>query len=396
MPLTDMELRGLKPGTKTRKVFDGQGLYLQIEPGGAKYWRLKYRFAGVEKRLALGVYPEIGLKRVRELRDDARRLLAEGRDPGVERRVQRAMAAAQLENNFEAIAREWFAMREKIWAHSHSDRVLRRLERDVYPVIGKRPIGELTAPEVLALLRRVERRTVETAHRIMRDVDQIFRYAISTGRCTRNIVPDLRGALQPYSNDHFAATLDPKRLGSILAAMDRYTGTQVVCSALRLAPLVFVRPGELRMALWKDIDLDAAEWRYHVPKTGTDHIVPLSRQVVAILRDLHDVTGQGQRVFPGARSPSRPMSNIAVLVAMRSLQIGKQEMTGHGFRAVARTLLDEVLGFRPDIIEHQLAHAVKDPNGRAYNRTSHLPERRRMMQAWADYLEGLKASEVAG
>jgi len=253
-------------------------------------------------------------------------------------------------------------------------------------------VADVTARELLDVLRRIEARgALETAHRALGNCGQIFRYAISTGRAERDPSGDLRGALPPVKGEHFAAVTEPKRLAEILRALDGYQGTFTVQCALRLAPLVFVRPGELRKARWADIDLDAAEWRYTVTKTGTPHIVPLATQAVSILRELHKLTGHGEFVFPGARTNGRPMSDNAILAAMRRLGIPKEEMSGHGFRAVARTILDEVLNFRPDLIEHQLAHAVRDPNGRAYNRTAHLPERRKMMQQWADWLDQQKA-----
>jgi integrase len=289
------------------------------------------------------------------------------------------------------VAREWFAKYSATWAANHGDRIIRRFERDIFPWIGGRPIAEVTAPELLAVVRRIENRgALETAHRALGNCGQVFRYGVATGRAMRDPCGDLRGALAPVKGEHFAATTEPKRVAELLRAMDGYEGTLTVRCALRLAPLVFVRPGELRKAEWADIDLDAAEWRYTVTKTSTPHIVPLSRQAVEILHELNPLTGRGRFVFPGARSNGRPMSDNAILAAMRRMGVGKDEMSGHGFRAVARTILDEVLGVRPDYIEHQLAHAVRDPNGRAYNRTAHLPERRKMMQQWADYLDKLK------
>jgi integrase len=292
------------------------------------------------------------------------------------------------------VAREWFAKYANTWAASHSERVVRLFESDIFPWIGARPVADVTAPEILTVLRRIEARgAIETAHRAMGNCGQVFRYAVATGCAPRNPSGDLRGALSPVKKSHFAATTDPKRLAEILRAMDGYEGTLTVRCALRLAPMLFVRLGELRSAAWSQFDLEAAEWRYTVTKTDTQHIVPLSRQAVEILRELHPLTGHGRFVFPGARSNTRPMSDNAILAAMRRMGIDKEEMSGHGFRAVARTILDEVLGVRPDYIEHQLAHAVRDPNGRAYNRTAHLPERRKMMQQWTDYLDKLK-SEV--
>jgi integrase len=290
------------------------------------------------------------------------------------------------------VAREWFAKHSPNWAANHANRIIRRLERDIFPWIGGKPIADISPPQLLAVVRQIEERgALETAHRALSNCGQVLRYAVATGRAQRDSTRDLRGALQPVKSEHFASVTEPKKVGELLRAMDSYEGTLTVRCALRLAPLVFVRPGELRKAEWADIDLDRAEWSYTVTKTDTKHIVPLSQQAVTILRELHPLTGRGRYVFPGARSASRPMSENAILAAMRKMEIPKEEMSGHGFRAMARTILDEVLGFRPDYIEHQLAHAVRDPNGRAYNRTAHLPERRKMMQEWADYLDKLKA-----
>ncbi len=392
MPLTDTAIRNAKPGEKTIKLFDERGLYLEVSPAGGKWWRLKYRFDGKEKRLSLGVYPDVSLKDARERRDAARKLLADGTDPSENRKAQKSARADRAANSFEVVAREWFAKYSATWAKDHGNRIIRRFERDIFPWIGGRPIAEVAAPELLTVVRRIEDRgALETAHRALGNCGQVFRYSVATGRAERDPSGDLRGALPPVKGEHFAATTDPKRVGEILRALDGYQGTLTVRCALRLAPLVFVRPGELRKAEWADIDLDAAEWRYTVTKTNTPHIVPLSRQAVTILHELQPLTGRGQFIFPGARSNGRPMSDNAILAAMRRMGIGKEEMSGHGFRAVARTILDEVLGVRPDYIEHQLAHAVRDPNGRAYNRTAHLPERRKMMQQWADYLDKLKA-----
>jgi len=391
MPLTDVAIRRAKAESKTVKLSDERGLYLEISPNGGKWWRLKYRFEGKEKRLSLGVYPDVGLKEARERRDAARKLVADGVDPSENRKAQKAAKADRAVNSFEVVTREWFAKYSSTWVDYHGDRILKRFERDIFPWIGERPIAEITAMELLAVIRRIESRgAVETAHRALSGCGQVFRYAVATGRAPRDPSGDLKGAIPPAQGGHMAATTDPQRLAEILRAMGGYEGTLIVKCALRLAPMVFVRPGELRKALWADIDLEAAEWRYIVTKTKTQHIVPLCAQALEILRELKPLTGKGCYVFPSARSNARPMSDNAVLAAMRRMGIEKEEMCGHGFRAVARTILDEVLGFRPDFIEHQLAHAVKDPNGRAYNRTAHLPERHKMMQQWADYLDKLK------
>jgi integrase len=392
MALTDTTIRNAKPGEKPQKLFDERGLFLLVTPTGGKWWRLRYRFDGKEKLLSLGTYPDVGLKAARERRDDARKLLADGTDPGENRKATKAARQDRAANSFEVVAREWYAKMATGWVEHHGDRIIRRFERDIFPWIGGRPIADVNAPELLAAVRRIEGRgALETAHRALQNCGQVFRYAVATGRATRDPTGDLRGALPPVKGEHFAAVTQPADVAKLLRTLDGYQGTFTVACALRLAPLVFVRPGELRKAEWADIDLNAAEWRYTVTKTNTPHIVPLSTQTVAILRELHALTGTGRFVFPGARSNGRPMSDNAILAAMRRMGIGKDEMSGHGFRAMARTILDEVLGFRPDFIEHQLAHAVKDPNGRAYNRTAHLGERRKMMQAWADYLDKLKA-----
>ena len=392
MPLTNTAIRNVKPGNKPIRLFDERGLYLEVSPTGGKWWRLKFRFEGKEKRLSLGVYPDVPLKDARDRRDTARKLLADGIDPSENRKAQKLAHADSAANSFEVVAREWLSKYLAIWAANHGDRIIRRFERDNFPWIGGRPIAEITAPEVLTVVRRIENRgALETAHRTLSNCGQVFRYAIATGRAKHDPSGDLRGALPPVTSTHLAATTDPKQVAEILRAMDGYEGTLTVRCALRLAPLVFVRPGELRKAEWADIDLDAAEWRYTVTKTNTPHIVPLAKQALDILRELHPLTGRGRYVFPSARSNQRPMCDNAILAAMRRMGIEKDEMCGHGFRAVARTILDEVLGVRPDFIEHQLAHAVRDPNGRAYNRTAHLPERKKMMQQWADYLDKLKA-----
>jgi integrase len=392
MALTDTAVRNAKPTTKPVKLYDERGLFLLVTPAGGKWWRFRYKLDGKEKLLSLGVYPDVGLKDARTRRDAARKLLANGVDPGENRKATKAAKVERAGNSFEVVAREWYEKSKATWVDSHGDRILARLERDIFPWIGGRPIADIAAPELLACLRRIEARGAhETAHRAHSNCGQILRYAASTGRVTRDVSADLRGALTPFRGKHFAAVTEPNKVAELLRTLDGYHGTLPVTCALRLAPLVFVRPGELRTAEWADIDLETAEWRYHVTKTDTDHIVPLSTQAVAILTELHALTGRSRFVFPGARTNGRPMSDNAILGAMRRLGIEKEEMSGHGFRAMARTILDEVLGVRPDLIEHQLAHAVKDPNGRAYNRTAHLPERRKMMQQWANYLDKLKA-----
>ena len=392
MPLTDAFLRTLKPPAKPEKHSDTGGLFILATPNGGKWWRLKYRFGGKEKLLSMGTYPEVGLKAARERRDEARALLAEGIDPGIERKMQKSARVTRDANSFEVIAREWLAKNAPIWAESHTSNILRRMERDLFPWIGGKAIAEITAPELLAVLRRIEERGAnETAHRAKENCGQIFRYAIATGRAERDPSQDLRGALAPAKTEHMAAVTEPAAVGAMLRMFDDYHGTLITRCALRLAPLVFVRPGELRHAEWKDVDLDAGEWSFTASKTKTPHVVPLSRQAVAILRDLHPLTGHARYVFPSPRTDTKPMSDNAILSAMRYMGIPKEDMTGHGFRAMARTLLHERLKFPAEVIEHQLAHKVADALGTAYNRTKFLDDRRAMMQAWSDYLDKLKA-----
>lgn len=394
--LNDLIIRNAKPREKAFKLSDGGGMYLEVMPIGSKLWRLKYRFGGKEKRLSLGAYPEVSLKDARAKRAELRRQLDSGKDPSVVRRVAQAEAIARSENTFEVVARRWYAMKLPRWAPAHAERVLSRLERDVLPVVGTLPIDAVTPRLLLLAMRKIEARgVIETAHRALQDCGQVFRYAIAEGLLQSDPSRDLRGALPPVKSKHFSAATDAKGAARILQAVYGYEGSAVVRAALRFAPLTFVRPGELRSARWADIDFDAAEWRFTASKTDTPHIVPLSTQALEVLKELHPVTGHGEFVFPNERGGGRPMSENTVLMALRTLGIGKDEMTGHGFRAMARTILDEVLGERPDLIEHQLAHAVRDPNGRAYNRTAHLRERRRMMQRWADYLDELRAGGAA-
>jgi integrase len=391
MKLSDAAVRKAKPEAKPYKMADGGGMYLEVMPNGSKYWRMKYRHEGKEKRLAFGVYPDVPLTLARDRRDEARKLLAKDVDPGEHRKAVKAAKFERAGNSFEVIAREWFDKQSATWSENHGSRIIQRLERDIFPWIGARPIAEIAAQELLAVLRRIEARgAVETAHRAHQNCGQVFRYAIATGRADRDPSPDLKGALPPVKQTHHAAITDPKAL---LRAIDDYQGQFVTRCALRLAPLFFVRPGELRKAEWAEFDLDKAEWNIPAErmKMREPHLVPLAAQALETLRELHALTGDGRYVFPGARTNSRPMSDNAVLAALRRMGFAKDEMSGHGFRAMARTILDEVLQVRPDFIEHQLAHAVRDPNGRAYNRTAHLAERRKMMQQWADYLDKLKA-----
>lgn len=400
MPLTDTAIRKAKPADKPRKLFDGGGLYLEVAPSGGKWWRLKYRHAGKEKRISLGTYPDVPLKDARDRRDAARRLLADGQDPSTIRRDERTAKNAAAAETFEIVAREWFAKFSPKWAPGHADKIIRRLERDIFPWLGTRPVSEVTAPELLAVLRRIESRgAVETAHRAMQNCGQVFRYAVATGRAVSDPTGSLRGALATAKDRHHASITEPAAIGELLRAIDGYGGSFVTQCALKLAPLVFVRPGELRQAEWDEFDLDAAEWRIpaHKMKSRALHVVPLSVQAVAILRELQPLTGNGfaakpdapRYAFPGERVRTRCMSENTVNAALRRLGYSKDQMTGHGFRSMASTRLNE-MGWPRDAIERQLAHAERDAVRAAYNYAEHLPERRRMMQAWADYLDSLR------
>lgn len=399
--LTDTACKNAHRGEKAKlgkafKLADEKGLFLLLKPGikgWAKWWRFKYRMGGNEKGLSFGTYPDVSLDQARQRRDDARKLIADGVDPGENRKAVKETKSALAANSLEVIAREWGQKKVETW-DDKSNRSKRMLERNIFPWLGSKPITDILPKHILDCLRRVEDRgTIETAHRTLQITGQVFRYAVATGRVDRDVTPDLRGALPPAKGEHFAAITEPRLVAELLRAIDGYQGSFIALCALRLAPLVFVRPGELRAAEWQHLDLEAKEWRYFVSKTSVQHIVPLSNQAIEILKELQPLTGDGRFVFPSERTPrgDRCMSENTVNAALKRLGYGKDVMTGHGFRAMARTILDEVLGVRVDFIEHQLAHAVKDPNGRAYNRTAHLKERHKMMQAWADYLDGLKA-----
>jgi integrase len=385
--LTEPKIRAAKAKQKPYKLRDGGGLYLLVTPSGGRLWRLRYRYAGRESMVGLGRYPEVSLKGARQRRDDNRKLVAGDQDPAAVRREKRQSAA----NTFEAIAREWLDRRR--FAPATQEKTLWTFEDLLFPFIGSKPIKLLTAPEILSVLRRLEARGKhETAHRTRQRVSQIFRYAIATGKADGDPTRDLRGALTPIAPRSHPAITDPARVGELLRAIDGYTGDPATIAALKLAPLVFVRPGELRAAEWREFDLEAAEWR--IPgermKMGEPHVVPLSKQALAILRGLQPLTGRGRYLFPSLRTRERPMSENTLGAALRRLGYSKDEMTAHGFRAMASTLLNEQ-GFPPDVIELQLAHAERNKVRAAYNRAQRLPERRKMMQSWSDYLDGLKS-----
>ncbi|WP_102811520.1 tyrosine-type recombinase/integrase [Burkholderia pseudomallei] len=393
MPLTDTAIRNAKPADKPVRLFDGGGLYLEIAPSGGKWWRLKYRFGGKEKRYSLGVYPEVTLATARKKRDEAREKLAAGIDLGEAKKAEKRASLLAAAHSFEVVARGWMDERKTTVEPAQHAKTLARMENDVFPWLGKRPIAEIDAPEILVVLKRVDGRGARfTAHRIRSEISRVFRYGIKEGHCKADPARDLVDAIPPAQTTHFASITEPEKVGEMLRAFDGFTGTFPVLCALKLAPMLFVRPGELRKAEWAQFDLDKGEWRYFVNKTKTDHLVPLAAQAVTILRELHALTGEGVYVFPGARDRNRPMSEAAINAALRRLGYDtRTEITGHGFRAMARTILHEELEEKPEVIEHQLAHTVPDSLGRAYNRTKFIKARRSMMQQWADYLDKLKA-----
>lgn len=394
MALTDLKAKGAKPTLKPYKISDEKGLHLLVKENGSKLWRLSYRFAGKQKTLALGAYPDVGLSNAREKRDEARKLLANDIDPGEVKKAQRSARLDRAANSFEVVARRWHAKGGAKWSASYTKKVIQLLERDLFPWLGGKPVATLEAPEFLAVARRLEARgIVDTAHRAMQLCGQIMRFAVAEGLVSRDPVSDLRGALESAKTEHMASVTDPIRVGEILRMFDGFKGSYQVMQALKLAPLVFTRPGELRQAKWKDIDLDAALWAIpaEAMKMREPHLVPLSKQAVAILEDLKQFSGHLEHVFPGGRDPKRPMSDAAINAAMRRLGIDtKEELTGHGFRAMARTILHEQLTYPPEVIEVQLAHKAPGPLGAAYARAKFIEQRTKMMQAWADYLGRLK------
>lgn len=395
MALTDTFVKSVKYTGKVSgdKYTDGRAMYLLVNAVG-KYWRMNYRFGGKRKTLALGVYPDVGLAKARARRDKAREQLADDIDPATAKREEKQAQADAAANTFETVARAWLKKTAAKRKDVTQTRITTLLEHDVFPFIGNLPIHTVGPRDVLEkAVRKIEARgSIDTAHRAKQICGQIFRYAVAVGLAERDVTADLRGALAAIPESHFAAITEPKQAGQLMRSIFDYTGHPSTVAALKLSPLVFVRPGELRTAEWAEIDLAAAEWR--IPgkkmKMKVDHIVPLSRQAVEILRSVHPISGHGRYVFPSLRTGERPMSDNTVNAALRGLGYSKDVHTAHGFRAMARTILDEVLGERVDFIEHQLAHTVKDPNGRAYNRTAHLPARREMMQRWADYLDKIR------
>lgn len=391
-PLSDTAVRNAKPQDKPFSMFDGGGLYLLTTPSGGKLWRLKYTFGGKQYLMACGAYPEVSLLDARQRRDNARKLLASGINPASVRQAEKQSALKATET-FKLVAMQWYEAHLHTWKETHSKRLLSSLERDVFPYIGDRAISEIIPAEILEVLERIKTRgSLDTAHRVRTNCSKIFRYAIANQKANNDPAAALLGALEPAKGGHMAAITEPSKLGELLRAINGYSGSVSVQCALKLAPLLFVRPGELRHMEWNELDFENAQWNLPAEKMKMKepHIVPLSKQALEVLAVIKPLTSASRYVFPSGRSFDRPMSDNAILAALRRMGFEKDEMCGHGFRAAARTLLDEVLKVRPDLIEQQLAHAVRDPLGRAYNRTTHLEDRREMMQTWANYLDELR------
>ena len=397
MKLTNTQVKQAKATGKTYKLSDGAGMYLEVSPTGRKWWRYKYRINGKEKRFAIGVYPDVSLKEARDRLFQARKLVETGVDPSENRKAIQASREQNEQNTLEVLAREWHAKNIEKWTEKHGADIIRRFEQNIFPYLGNKPINNIKPFELLKVLEKVQDRgAVETAHRLLQYCSKVCRYAALTERTDRDFTIGLKETLKPVQKKHLAAITDPERFGELLRAMDDFPGNEITKLALKFAPLVFVRPGEMRQAEWKEIELKEALWKIsaHKMKGKADHIVPLSKQALEILNELHELTGHTDFVFPSHLTRTRPMSNNTVNMALRRIGFTKEEVTAHGFRATARTLLDEVLKFPPYVIEQQLAHVVKDPLGQAYNRTAHLEQRVEMMQEWANYLDNLKANST--
>jgi len=393
MALSDTAVRNARPEGKSHKLFDGRGLFLLVHKNGSKYWRLKYRLADKEKTLALGVYPDVSLKRAREKRDEARALVADGIDPAQQRKAEKRAARIRAHNTFKAVAEAW--MGDQQWSNQYRTLVRRRLENHLFPELGDRPVAEIEPPELLAALRRINARgTLDTARRVRQLASQVFRYAVGHGIARRDPTADLRGALPAAKPKPRAAITDPRQVGALLRAIDDYSGQPETRAAMQLAALVFVRPGELRHMEWSEIDWEGAEWRIPAAKMKMDdaHIVPLSEQALAVLKRVKELTGHRKYVFPSLRTGDRPISENTMNAALRRMGYPRDEMSPHGFRAMASSLLHEQ-GWPSDVIERQLAHAERNRVKAAYARTEYLEDRRKMMQAWADYLDRLRKGD---
>lgn len=391
--LNDIKVKTAKAKDKDYKISDEKSLFLLVKPNASKLWRFSYRFEGKQKTLSLGQYPDTSLAQARSKRDKARKTLAEGLDPVEVKKSAKSDRLNELSNSFEVIAREWHASYMKGKAASHSEKVIRRFELYVFPYIGKMPVTDIKPLDILETIKRIEKlNIIETAHRTLQTVGQVFRYGVQTGKLERSPVVDLKGSLPPRNVKHFAAFTEPEQVAGFLRSLDSLKSGITVQTAVKLAPLLFCRPSELRKMRWDELDLENARWEYFVGKVKKDHLVPLSKQAIALLRELQPISGHLPYVFKGGRDPKRPMSESAVNAALKRLGYDTQaDITGHGFRAMARTMLHERLDMDPHYIEHQLSHAVPDALGTAYNRTKFVTQRTEMMQTWADYLDELKA-----
>jgi len=397
MALSAMAVKQAKPKEKTYILKDDHGLYLEVSPSGGRWWRLRYWLQGKENRISLGTYPVVGLAEAREKCLEAKRLIAVGQDPSQSRKQEKIAKQVEESSTFRSVARDWLSRQKSSWSPGHAETVIQRLENNIFPHLGDVPVRSITAPRMLEVLRYIESRgALEVARRVRGICSQVFRYAIACGLSEQDPAAPLVGALKPPPKKHYASITDPKEVGRLLRAIDKYQGSQIVYCAFKLSPLLFVRPGELRQAEWKEFDLEAAEWR--IPKEKmkmrNPHIVPLSRQALKIIESLRTLTGHGQYLFPAMTTSKRPMSDNTINMALRRIGYSKEEMTAHGFRSMASTLLNEH-GWNPDAIERQLAHSERNNVRAAYNYAEYLPERRKMMQAWADYIEKLK-EEAAG
>lgn len=398
--LTEVEVKSAKPREKVYRLADGKGLCLEVNPNGSKLWRWRYRWQGKASMLALGAYPETTIKAAREKLSASRKVLEGGQNPAQHRQAEKLAGRAKAENSFEAVAREWHKAQADSWSADHAARTLTRMEKNVFPYIGNLPIDEVTAPQLLAVLKRIEARgAIETATTTRQQCGQVFRFGIASGRCTYNPAPDLQGALKPVIVTHMAAVTDPKEVGALLRAIYDYQGHPITRSALMLSALVFQRPGNVRAAEWSEIDFDDAMWAVPSAKikrsvqgkrSGRPHLIPLAPQALAVLRELQPLTGGGRFVFPSMLTGARCMSENTVNTALRRMGYGKDEMTAHGFRAMARTIMVEKLGVNPEVIEAQLAHGKSGPLGAAYDRSEYIEQRRKMMAMWADYLDQLR------
>ena len=394
--LTEVKIKNIKPSGKIERFHDGGGLYLELSAAGGKHWRWRYKFDGKEKRMSFGSWKDVSLKEAREKRDACRKILKEGVDPGTEKRQARAAQSAHGGATFRAVAEEWVKNQRNVWVDTHAKTVEERLTANVYPYIGDRPIADIAPQDVLPLLRKIEeRRAFEVANRVLGICSLIFRYGVAIGVVASDPCRDLRGALVPHQKGQFAALTKPQDVGVLMLSIDDYKGSGVVRAALKFSALTFCRPGEIRQAEWGEIDFEREEWTIPAAKmkVRVEHRVPLSRQAVEVLKELQPLTGVGKYVFPGPRGKDKPLSENAINTSIRIMGYGKDQMTAHGFRAMASTLLNET-GHPGDVIEAQLAHKGADKIRAIYNRAQYMDERRKLMQSWADYLDQLRASAL--